>query len=164
MSAKAYLGQVRILRARERILQDQIDIIRAELEAAEVTLRSAWPDGQPHGTGVTDPVGEKAAADVDARIQEKRKQLMDQLTDIEVQLLRVKSDLYAKRMEIIETIGSIPDADCNTLLYMRYVKCETWEQIAVSMHFTYQWVAGPLHGKALALMEKVLELKTVDSN
>ena len=154
---KSYLGQIRLMQSRERLLEAEVNVIRAELESVDVSIRSAWPDGQPHGVGVTDPVGEKAASDVDSQIHERRQMLMERLKDIELRLLRAKYDLYEKRMEIIEQIGTVMDAECSELLYLRYVRCETWEQIAVTMGYTYQWVAGQLHGKALKLMEAVLE-------
>lgn len=155
--AKAYLGQIRLMMARERLLQAEINVIRSELENVDVSIRSSWPDGQPHGSGKTDPVGEKAAVDVDAQIHERRKKLLNQLQDIELRLLRSKSDVYRKRLEVIENIEKVDDAECIDLLYLRYVRCETWEQIAVSMGFTYQWVAGRLHDKALKLMVDVMK-------
>lgn len=157
MDAKNYLKQIRILAVKERILEQEIAGIRAEMESVDVSVRSTWPDGQPHGTGITDPVGEKAAADVDAQIQERRRELMGLLRDVELKLLRTQTDLYTKRVEIIEQIGQVQDAQCCELLNLRYVRCETWEQIAVTMGKTYQWVAGPLHGKSLQLMEEILK-------
>lgn len=60
------------------------------------------------------------------------------------------------------------DADCITLLHKRYFQFETWEQIAVDMCFTYQWVSGGLHQKALSQMQKGIdeyyESKTQKSN
>lgn len=145
MTAKEYLLQIKQLNAQIKNVEDEIHSLRER----EVSIRSAWPDGQPHGSGTTDPTGEMAV------------RLADQLLDLEETSLRLQTALWRKRNEILETLGKVKTAEHNRLLYLRYVQSETWEQIAVDMHYTYQWVAGPLHGNALLELEKIL---TVDSN
>lgn len=51
------------------------------------------------------------------------------------------------------------DSECMTLLYKRYFQHEDWEQIAVEMKFSYKWVSGGLHQRALAQMQKALDGK-----
>ena len=138
MTAKEYLMQIRILDARCRSLESEIEAIRAET----ATLRSPWPDGQPHGTNVGDPVGTQAS------------KLADQLNRLEEQLLKNKGRLWLKRMEIVETIGRVQDADCNRLLYMRYIENRKWEEIAVELGYTYRWVTS-IHGNALKKIDEI---------
>ena len=140
MTAKEYLMQIRKLNTIISNIDDEIQQLRAET----ASIRSAWPDGQPHGHGTTDPVGAQAA------------KLADDLSNAEYRHLQFRRELWRKRMEIIEAIGKVEHADCNRLLYLRYVQCERWEQIAVEMDFSYQWVAGGLHSIALKEFEKVL--------
>ena len=56
-TAQKYLEQIQRIRATISNLDSQIERLRNE----EASVRSAWTDGQPHGTGTTDPVGNAAA-------------------------------------------------------------------------------------------------------
>jgi hypothetical protein len=141
MTAKEYLLQIRLLSARVDMIDSNIRTIREE----QLTLRSAWPDGQPHGTLTGDPTSQKAI------------ELTEQLQKYESEQLRLRSELWRKRMQIVETIGKVEDAECYKLLFLRYVDMLTWEEIAVLMHYTYQWVAGPLHGKALNYISEIIK-------
>lgn len=143
MNAKEYLMRVRKLNNRIKNLDEEIRDLRSEI----ITVRSSWPDGNPHGTGVSNPV------------EEAVEKLTDQLQSIELKLLMLHSQLWSTRMEIIETIGKVEHVEHNRLLYLRYVQCDMWEQIAVEMGYTYQWVAGTLHSNALQDVEKILNEK-----
>ena len=57
-------------------------------------------------------------------------------------------ELLLARGEIEKAIKSVPDDTLRILLEHRYIDGMTWEQVAVSMHYTYQWVCV-LHGRAL---------------
>lgn len=140
MTAKEYLMQIRKLNSDIQNIDDEIKKLREET----ASLRSAWPDGQLHGTGTTDPTGRVAV------------QLADELADAERRHVQCRRKLWRKRLEVIEAIRKVERADCSRLLYLRYVQCERWEQIAVEMDFTYQWVAGGLHSIALKEFEKIL--------
>lgn len=140
MKAKDYLLQIRILDTRLKNIEAEI----REISEQSASLRSAWPDGQPHGSGTSDPTAAKAI------------KLADRLQDLEYQQIEVRSQLWHKRAEIVEVIGKVDDADCERLLYLRYVQCKTWETIADEMYFTYQWVAGPLHSRALQKVSKII--------
>ena len=140
MTAKEYLSQIRLLTARLEMIDSNINTIREE----QLTLRSAWPDGQPHGTKTGDPTSQKAI------------ELMELLEEYEHRQIECRSQLWRKKIEIIDTIGEVKDPDCHKLLFLRYVDMLTWEEIAVTMHYTYQWVAGPLHGKALEKISGII--------
>lgn len=62
-------------------------------------------------------------------------------------------DFRNKAREIISEC----DSECITLISKRYFQFKTWEEIAVDMNFTYQWVSGGLHQKALAQVQKALD-------
>ena len=147
MNAKEYLMQIRILDAKLKNLDEEIRDLRSEI----ITVRSSWPNGQPHGTGVSNPV-ESAV-----------EKLIDQLANIETRQIHLQSKMWSTRTEIIETIGKVSHAEYNRLLYLRYVQGEMWEQIAVKMGYTYQWVAGPLHSNALQEVEDILKEKEWES-
>lgn len=71
------------------------------------------------------------------------------------------------RNEALKLIEISCDADCHKLLHKRYIGTydsekeriifKTWEQIAVEMGFTYQWVSDGLHKRALSQVQKVLD-------
>ena len=141
MSPKEYLSQIRLLTARLELVEANINRIREE----RITLRSAWPDGQPHGTITGDPTAQKAI------------ELAKVLREYEQKQVSLRSEIWSARMHIIETIMKIPDSECNRLLFLRYVDMLTWEEIAVRMQYTYQWVAGPLHSRALDLVRELMK-------
>lgn len=141
MEAKEYLSQIKKLNQQIRNLDEEIQDLRSEI----ITVRSSWPDGEIHGSGGTSPV--EVAVE----------KLVDGLQKIETEQLMLRSRLWSVRNEIINTIGQVTHAECNRLLYLRYVKCEMWEEIAVDMHYTYQWVAGPLHSNALQEIQQILD-------
>ena len=157
MLAKEYLNQVGIIDAKLKMIDANIERLRRELYNLEdISLSSSWSDGQPHGMKITDPTGDKAVR-LAEKNSERREELRRQLSDYEYKQILVRSQLWAKRMEVIDTIGRIHDPKCYRLLTMRYVEGAKWELIAVDLDLTYQWVAGPLHSKALILLQEVLD-------
>ena len=74
------------------------------------------------------------------------------IADIEQQINR-EIDRQIDLRERIETaICAIPDGRLRDLMRYRYIDGLTWEQIAVTMNFSYQWVCK-LHGDALRKIE-----------
>lgn len=155
--AKAYLRQYRTVRARLRAVETMIEEIRTELQGLGVPdIRSPWPDGQPHGTGTTDPTGAAAAASVDSMAKEYREKLRRQLVDLEVREHRARSELWRQRVEIEETIGAVADPVLNEILHRKYIEAQTFELIAVEMNYSWRHTIR-LHGMALAEVEKILK-------
>ena len=144
MTAKEYLQQVGRLDEKIRQLEREIEGLRA----AEVSLRSPWPDGLPRGTGIGDPVGREAAL------------VADKIRGLEERVMRKRGELFSKRLEVIETLGEMTDPTLNRLLWAKYVDGQTWEQIAVDLSYTYRHIIN-LHGKALEAMEEILERRTL---
>lgn len=74
------------------------------------------------------------------------------IADIEADINR-EIDRQIDLRERIETaICAIPDGRLRDLMRYRYIDGLTWEQIAVTMNFSYQWVCK-LHGDALRKIE-----------
>ena len=74
------------------------------------------------------------------------------IADIEADINR-QIDRQIDLRERIETaICAIPDGRLRDLMRYRYIDGLTWEQIAVTMNFSYQWVCK-LHGDALRKIE-----------
>lgn len=141
MDAKEYLSQVKLLTAKLKITEAYIEVIRGE----RLTLRSAWPDGQPHGTITGDPTSQKAI------------ELLEKLREYEKKAMTLRSNIWSKRMQIIETVNKVRDAECMELLYYKYINLLTWEETAAQMHYSTSHVSGPLHNKALGLIEELIK-------
>ena len=125
---KAWLLHYRRLNAR---------IDRMEREKSRwierATQISALSDGTPHGSGVSDKVGNTAAkiADLTAEINRE----IDRLVDL--------------RREIEKTISAVQDDTLRELLRFRYIDGEKWETIAIKMHYSFRNVLIK-HGVALS--------------
>ena len=78
----------------------------------------------------------------------------DGLVQMEDMIDREVDRLYAIKQEILAVILAMPDGTESDkanreVLTKRYVECSKWENIAVEMHYDYDYVRGGLHGKAL---------------
>lgn len=70
----------------------------------------------------------------------------------------------AKKDEARRLISNYCDADSCKLIGKRYFQGQSWEMIAVEMGFTYKWVSGGLHQKAIAQVQKALDSKDKGEN
>lgn len=165
MNAKEYLNQVCVIDTQLKTIEANIERIKRELQSIDdISLSSTWACGQPHSTLVSDPTGRKASQLADTP-SEKKEKLKKQLSDYEFNQIKLRSRLWSKRMEIIDTITKIADTSDSMsrtyyrILILRYVECETWEQIAVDIGYTirHTW---RLHGEALRRIERIIENDT----
>lgn len=87
----------------------------------------------------------------------------DKMADCVVKIADLQTELNKQIEEYIEfknqarDVINECDADCLTLLKKRYFFYKKWEEIAVEMNFTYQWVSGGLHQRALSQVQRVLD-------
>ena len=86
------------------------------------------------------------------------------LEDCVIKIVKVQEEINASidrfvdyKKEAMELIDHACDADCIRLLYKRYFSYMKWEEIAVDMNYTYQWISGGLHQRALAQVQKALD-------
>ncbi len=157
MTAKEYLTQYRTIQAKLRDIESMLRDIRKELEGIEVgTIRSPWPDGQPHGTGITDPTGSEAIRAAESMTEEAREELRGQLVDLELRELRARSELWRQRIQIEEIIGKVRNSIYHELLHRHYIEGQTFELIAVEMNYSWRHTIR-LHGAALLEIEKILK-------
>lgn len=139
MTAKEYLSQIRTLETRIKSIDNEIEALRDEVGS----LRSPWPDGQPHGSGVTNPVEAEAV------------KLADRLQQLETEQIKTRGRLWIQRMRIIDDIGRIQDNTAVALLTAKYVNGDTFEQIAVDIGYSYRQVLRK-HGEALEKFRAVM--------
>ena len=137
MNAKQYLRRIRFLDKMISAKLEQIEILHAQATKITVVL-SNTPKVE------SSEEQDKLAATV-AKIVDLKKALREEL-----------DEYISLKAEAIRLINSMPDCRHRLVLMHRYINGQTWEQIAVEMHYTYQWV-HVLHGRALREFEKVME-------
>lgn len=135
MTAKEYLLQYQLLIVRIENAERDIDEIREERNSISIVL-----DGMPRGSAISDKTAKLAVL----------------LADMESELLELRTEAWLKKLEIIRTIDKLTDPSEVRLLHLRYLDNYTWEKIAVTMNYTYQWVAGTLHSNALQSVDKII--------
>lgn len=86
---------------------------------------------------------------------------MDKVLEIEEEISREIEELQTVRQEIWDTLGQLEDENLKLLMEYRYIDGLTWGQIAVKMHYGFQWVCK-LHGRALAgiVLKEAIESDT----
>lgn len=136
MTAKEYLSQYQILSNQIALLSEE----KARLQDISIKITSGDLD-KLRGDQVRDKVAEA----------------VEKISSVEEQIGEQVSGLLDLRAEITGKIMSLPNPTYRELLTHRYILGKTFEQIAVDMHYTYQWVCI-LHGRALQAFQ------TVDSN
>lgn len=133
--AKEYLLQVSRAEHRIKRLQEEIQTLQ-EL----ATSTSAISQGER----VISSTSHDKMADTICTIEER----------IEEWNTEVRK-LVEIRAEIMTTISKLSNEEYREILYKRYCQSKKWEEIALEMNYTYQWVCK-LHGRALLELDKVL--------
>ena len=121
--AKAYLNQYRDSMFRTSDIEHHLRELKAEAD------------------NLKDHEGQSIA--LDAAVAK----YVDACNDAEKEL----ETLAALRIDIRTTIDAVQDERLHSLLWQRYVSGFTWEQVAVSMCYTYRRVTQ-LHGDALRMV------------
>lgn len=134
MNAKQYLRQVRRLDNIVNAKLEQVEMLRAMTTRMTANL-------------TTDKVQE-------SNIPDKISTLICKIVDLEKEITNDIDKLIDLKIEIMRKIDSIQNDNYRLLLTLRYLNFKSWEQIAVEMGFTFQWV-HELHKRALIEFEKV---------
>ena len=137
MKAKAYLMKIKSM---DTMINTDIEELAA-LEALATKTTSVIGDERVQSSG-----SQQKMADAVTKIVE----LKDRINDEIDRFVDFKEE--AKNL-----IFSVCDGDCIDLLYKRYFQDKKWEEIALEMNFTYQWVSGGLHQRALSQVQKALD-------
>lgn len=123
---KQYLRRYQVAKKRAKRIQEEIDALRSS-ETSPVGLG----DGLPHGSGTSDLSGYAARWDELMRELEAEK---------EMQMVTYH--------EIWNQVKKIPNATEQEVLTRRYLIGQSWEKIAVEMHYSYRQIIR-IHGAAL---------------
>lgn len=134
IDVKEFLRSYRRQLAKIDIIEQDIETYRSEAENTTQAI-----NGLPHGSAITDKVGNITAKIVD--------RTSDALLEREI--------ATDKRKKISNVIRQVNDERYMRVLFERYIKGEKWEQIAVNMGYDYRYILK-LHGRALQEVDKIL--------
>ena len=147
MKAKSYLERI-------KVLDSKIDARLEEIATLDAIAKKT--------TSVMG--GDRVQASTS---QEKMADCVAKIVDLKKELNAEIDSFIDYRNEARKLIDAACDADCHKLLHKRYIgifneekgkfEFKTWEKIAVEMSFTYQWVSGGLHQRALSQVQKALD-------
>ena len=133
MTAKQYLRQVKRL---DNIINAKLEQIE-KLRAMSINISRVMS---------TDNI----------RSQENRskiEKILVKIIDLEREVTTDIDRLVDLKREIMQKIDAMEDNNYKVLLTLRYLNFKTWEEIAVEMDYTFQWV-HQLHKRALIEFEK----------
>ncbi len=134
-TAKEYLNQVRNLESKMKMLKEEIDTLREMV----VSTGAVQQQERVMSSGAQD----RMAATI-CKINEKEEEWN--------QLMR---EFALTRAEVIISIQRLNNSDYEQILYKRYCQGKKWEEIALELNYSYQWVCK-LHGRALLEIEKII--------
>lgn len=81
---------------------------------------------------------------------------VSKIVDIEREIGASLDKLERTRLQVESVINSVPNVNQRNVLRLRYISGKTWEQIAVDLDFSYQWVCE-LHGRALQNISPIVD-------
>lgn len=125
---KQYLNRYVQSKNRYNAISEEMLRIRSEACRVSPVLSEMPSGGNQTGTKI-----ERAIEQLDACANDLEKEALE---------------MRRLMQEVKAAINTIPDETLKQLLELRYINGYTWEQIAVKMYYSYQWVCE-LHGKAL---------------
>ena len=126
--AKDYFAQIRKTDRLIKRLTDTVNTLRSSLTSQNYELK---PD-KVQTSGPKDTLGETIV------------KIMSLEEDINTRI----DELVDMKQEAFTMINRIPDLDQQNILIGRYIQLKKWEDIALELNFSIQWVYE-LHGKGL---------------
>lgn len=137
MNAHDYLSQAYLLEQQVQSKLAQIESLKSL--ASYMTARPTDQEPVSHTTNV------HAMEDTILKIMEMNQELDAQI-----------DALVDKKLEISRTIAQVQNVLYRLVLEKRYLTFETWEGIAVDLHYSVRSVQR-IHGRALEVVEGILE-------
>jgi hypothetical protein len=139
LKAKEYLRQIKTMDAK---INTDIEEL-ASLEALATKTTSVLGDERVQSSG-----SQQKMADAVVKIADLRNSINEQI------------DRFIDfKEEVKNLLFESCDSECISLLYKRYFQDKKWEEIAVEMKYTFKWVSGGLHQRALSQVQKALDAK-----
>lgn len=139
MKAKAYLKQIEYMDAKINTRLEEVERLNAL--ATKTTSVMGGERVQSSGS------------------QQKMADCVTRIADLKAEINKEIDRFVKRKQEALKIMDEHCDPDCINLLYSRYFQYKAWEQIAVELNYTYKWVSGGLHQRALAQVQKGLDGK-----
>ncbi len=143
MTAKQYLNRIRDLDGQINRLERQ----RQDLRAMLFNTSSPANMGESVQTSTTESKWFALIAKVDELERDMVKEI-DHLIDLK--------EAAAGKIEKISLTDKQTERNVKEVLFRYYIRCESFEQIAVEMSYTYRWICM-LHGKGLVAFDEYLK-------
>ncbi|GHU53717.1 hypothetical protein FACS1894132_06670 [Clostridia bacterium] len=128
MTAKDFLSQAYRIDQRINSKLEQVQSLRDLATKATATFSDVPPSG--------------------TRNVHRMEDVICKMMDIEVEINGEISGLLDLKLEIKTSIQSVTDVEMQTILEMRYLCYEKWENIASALHLDLRWIYR-LHDRAL---------------
>lgn len=125
-----FLRQVKVCTKRLRDIEDEIDVIEHDMSGLKA-IRYDKCKVQ------TSPDDDRIAL------------LYDKLVDKQKKQKQLKQELIEKRQDVLNVVDEVSDEDLHALLYYRYVRCCSWNEVAQKIGYSVDHAKGHLHSKAL---------------
>ena len=125
MTARHYLKQYE--EAMRRIYRYEVEL-QEEALMVDAIRSTSDNDGMPHGSGISDPTGNRAI----------------ELTDKRLRLIQAKQDAIDLREEIFDTIMSIGGVEADVLIE-RYVYLKSWHDVCLAVNWSWTVVRAAWH-------------------
>lgn len=149
MKAKEYLQEIKKMDEVIRNTLEEIKVLEALATSATASME-----------------GERVQSSSD---QQRMANTVNKMVDMKKQLVADIARYAQLREEAIHIVNQACDGDCISLLRKRYlgeynektqkVEFYSWEQIAVNMGYSYNWVSKGLHQRALSQVQKYLKMQ-----
>lgn len=135
MTAKDYMRKIRGMEFKLRGLEEAIIV----LDSKRKKITSSWSD-IPTASGVSD-----RAADLTVK-----------LIETQHKYIREWDELIDARNEAEKILARMDDDTHANVLWSYYIRCKTWEQVAVEMGFSESYTYT-MHGLALNEFERLMQ-------
>lgn len=136
MTVKEFLRQYgEAERVAERLKTEYYE----EIERVDSIKSPMDKDGTPHGSGISRTVEQRAI-----RLAEKAERYKE-----------AELDALHKRQQVFDVIWNVPGVK-GQILYERYINLKSWEDVADSVHYSFQHVHR-LHGEVLIELQDVIK-------
>jgi len=132
MNAKEYLSQAWYLDKRIKTKERQIDWLRS------------------HAAYVSPKISDEPKVVVSGR-RSPVEEAVVRITELEDEINTSIANLMMLKQEIGRAIRGVNNMECETLLEMRYLTFLAWDQVAVQLGYSQDYIYH-LHRKALALV------------
>lgn len=133
----SFLKQVRKCTKRLRDVEDEIELIENDMSG----LKAIQYDKERVQTSPDD-----------SRLEA----LYDKLVLKQKMQKELKQELIEIRQDVLNVVDDVADEELHGLLYYRYVRCCSWNEVANKIGYSVDHTRGHLHAKAV----KIIKLNT----